>query len=214
MEKPEYELREFTRQALSSGISRNEIKTALLTAGWDADRVEKSLQDFAEIDFPLPVPRPRPSLAAREAFVYLLLFATLYTSAFHFGNLLFLFIEKAVPDPAIQAVTAEWGDDRIRFSVSALIVAFPLYLFLSAKIGRELLASPAARASAVRRWLTYITLFIAASILIGDLTTLLFNLLGGELTLRFMLKSLTVGMIAGAIFLFYLGGLKKEEKSS
>jgi hypothetical protein len=211
MEKPDNELREFIRAALASGISRIDIRDALLKAGWATDRIEKSLDDFADIDFPLPVPRPHSSLSAREAFFYLLLFVTLYTSAFHLGNLLFLFIEKAVPDPAIQGAAADWPDDRIRFSVSSLMVAFPIYLFLSAKINRELLSTPSGRASSIRKWLTYITLFIAAGVLIGDLTTLLFNLLGGELTLRFILKVLMVGMIAGTVFLYYLRGLRNEE---
>ncbi|NTV99348.1 MAG: hypothetical protein HGA70_09315 [Chlorobiaceae bacterium] len=212
MEKPDNELKDFIHSALSKGILKNDIRDALLKAGWAADRIEKSLDDFADIDFPLPVPRPHPSLSAREAFFYLLLFVTLYTSAFHLGSLLFLFIEKAIPDPAIPGATADWRDDRIRFSVSSLIVAFPIYLFLSAKISREMLSTPSGRASDIRKWLTYITLFIAASVLIGDLTTLLFSLLGGELTLRFILKVLTVGAIAGTVFLYYLGGLRSEEK--
>jgi hypothetical protein len=56
----------------------------------------------------------------------------------------------------------------------------------------------------VRRWLTYVTLFLAAGVLVGDLITLVYNVLAGELTLRFVLKVLIVGAIAGAIFWFYL----------
>jgi hypothetical protein len=214
MEKPDSELKEFIRMALLKGIPRNDIRDALLKAGWEADRIGKSLDDFADIDFPLPVPRPHPSLSAREAFFYLLLFVTLSVSAFHLGSLLFILIEKAIPDPAFQGAGADWRDDRIRFSVSSLIVAFPLFLFLSAKIGREMLSTPSGRASAVRKWLTYIALFIASGILTGDLTTMLFSLLGGELTLRFMLKFLVVGVIAGSVFIYYLRGLRNEEKSA
>ena len=38
---------------------------------------------------PVPVPRPRPYLSPREAFLYLLMFATLYLSAWHLGSLVF-----------------------------------------------------------------------------------------------------------------------------
>jgi hypothetical protein len=58
------------------------------------------------------------------------------------------------------------------------------------------------------------TLFIAAGILIGDLISLLYSFLGGELTLRFILKSLVVGTIAGTLFMYYLGGLRQEEKKA
>ncbi len=107
-----------------------------------------------------------------------------------------------------------WNSYRIRSAVSALIVAFPVFLYLSGKINRELLSSPAGRASAIRRWLTYITLFIAAGIIIGDLIAILYNFLGGELTTRFILKSLTVGIIAGTLFFHYINGLRREERES
>ena len=45
------------------------------------------------------MPRPKPYVSAAEAFLYLALFSTLYLSAFHFGRLLFCFIEIALPEP-------------------------------------------------------------------------------------------------------------------
>jgi hypothetical protein len=66
----------------------------------------------------------------------------------------------------------------------------------------------------VRKWLTYATLFIAASVLVADLSTLVFNLLGGELTMRFLLKVATVGIIAGAVFGYYLWDMRKEERQT
>ena len=58
---------------------------------------------------------------------------------------------------------------------------------------------------------TYLTLFVAASVLIGDFITLVYNLLGGELTTRFMLKVLTIAVIAGTIFFYYLPDLRLED---
>ncbi|ABL65376.1 DUF5671 domain-containing protein [Chlorobium phaeobacteroides] len=214
MEKTTNELSEFVGKALSNGISRSRINDALQQAGWQSEQIDRALADFAEIDFPIPVPKPRPSLSAREAFFYLLLFATLYISAFNLGTLLFIMIEKAVPDPALTNIPGGWLTYKIRGAVSALIVAFPVFLYLSRKINQELLNTPAGRASGIRRWLTYITLFIASGILIGDMIAILYNLLGGELTLRFMLKVATVATISGTIFLYYLKGLRKEEKTT
>ena len=57
----------------------------------------------------------------------------------------------------------------------------------------------------------YLTLFIAAGCLIGDMTTLVYQLLGGELTVRFMLKVIVVGAIAGTVFGYYLHDLRREE---
>ena len=93
-----------------------------------------------------------------------------------------------------------------------IIVAFPIFIWLSLVTRRAILRAPEKKSSKIRKWLTYLTLFVAAGIIIGDLITLIYNMLGGELTLRFMLKVLTVLTIAGTIFGYYLWDLRKEEK--
>ena len=44
------------------------------------------------------------------------------------------------------------------------------------------------------------------------MTTLVYYFLGGEVTLRFFLKVLTVAAIAGAVFLHYLWDLRAAEQ--
>jgi hypothetical protein len=180
----------------------------LLEAGWSREQVSAA---FSTIEFPVPVPRPRPYLSAREAFIYLLLFTTLYIVAFNVGNVLFQLINRAFPDPA-DPPQAAYIRESIRWSVSSLIVAFPIFLYISYVVGRSIQRDPTKRASSVRRWLTYLTLFVAACVLIGDFMSLVYNLLGGELTTRFLLKAVTVGTIAGTVFGYYLWDLRLEEK--
>jgi hypothetical protein len=62
--------------------------------------------------------------------------------------------------------------------------------------------------SPVRRWLTWFALLIAASVVIGDVTTVLTWLLRGETTARFLLKATVVLVLAGGVFWFYLSGLR------
>lgn len=212
MAKVDDALREFVHEALAKGLNRSEVEKALLEAGWPAEQVADGLRAFAEIDFPVPVPRPKPYLSAKEAFLYLVLFTALYISAFNLGSLIFQFINKAFPDPASARWITETSSFRMRWSASVLIVAFPVYLYVSYLVNRAIKRDPVKQTSRVRKWLTYITLYIAAGALVGDLTTLVFNVLGGELTVRFILKFLTVGVIAGGIFLYYLSGLRKEEQ--
>jgi hypothetical protein len=205
------ELIGFVRDALGRGLSRPQVEAALRQAGWDPKQVSAALAAFAAVDFPIPVPRPRTSLSAREAFTYLLLFSTLYLVAYQFGSLLFDFINRAFPDPASN-VDERFQRESIRFSVSSLIVALPVFLYMSRLTNRETTLDPTKRMSPVRRWLTYLTLFIAACVLIGDVTTLVYSLLGGELTTRFILKVLVVGAIAGTVFWFYLSDLRGDEQ--
>lgn len=195
------ELTGFLEAGLTRGLSRRQLEQALLDAGWPADQVRGALGQFADVEFPIPVPRPKPYLLAREAFVYLVLFSTLYVSAFNLGALVFQLINRAFPDPALDPVFAlEASRQAIRWAISLLVVTFPVFVVVFRRTEQAVRRDPARRLSRVRRWLTYLTLFIAAGVLIGDVTGLVYNLLGGELTARFLLKVLTIGVIAGAVF--------------
>lgn len=202
------ELATFVRDALAREIPRDRIESALLEAGWPREKVGRALRSYAEVAFPLPVPRPQPYLSAREAFLYLVLFTSLFLSAFHVGSILFELIEKAFPDP----VASDFSARSLRWSVSYVVVSFPLYLVLMLRQQRELREDPAKRASKVRKWLTYLTLFVGAGFLVGDLVALVFHFLEGELTVRFLLKVLVVATLAGTVFGYYLRDLRKDEE--
>ena len=203
------ELSGFVKESLAKGLPPAQIEDVLRRAGWPEEQIRGGLAGFAPIDFPVPVPRPKPYLSAREAFFYLVLFATLYTSAYHLAQLFFQIIDRVLPDPADPA--GEYTRQAIRWSVSSLIVAFPVFVYVSVLTNRGVHADPNKRGSKVRRWLTYITLFLAAGFLIGDFITLVYNLLGGELSLRFVLKVATVAVIAGTTFGYYLSELRLDE---
>jgi hypothetical protein len=206
------ELVGFVREALGRGLSRTEIEDVLSKAGWRPEQVREALAAFAEVAFPLPVPRPRAYLSARETFLYLALFTALYMSAWHVGNLVFQFINRAYPDPAAGVVFAAHIRESIRWSIATLIITFPVYLYVSFILSRAFRRDPTKRASNVRKWLTYLTLFVAGGVLSGDLITLFYNFLGGELTMRFLLKVLTVAILAGVILIYYLRDIRKEEE--
>jgi hypothetical protein len=205
------DLQAFVREALARGIPRPAIVTALREAGWRGEEIEAALAAWAEVEFPLPVPRRQPYLSAREAFLYLVLFATLYTTAFNVGVVLFRLIERLLPDPKQRWETARQIADAARGATAALVIAFPVYLALARVIGRGIQREPEKRGSKVRKWLTYVTLFAAAMVLIGDLTVLVSFLLSGELATRVVLKVTVVFAIAGTVFGHYLGELRRDE---
>jgi hypothetical protein len=89
-----------------------------------------------------------------------------------------------------------------------------VFYWLSSMMSSAIARDPEKRSSKIRKWLTYLTLFVTAGVIIGDLIALIFNLLGGEITTRFALKSLVILGIAGLIFGYYLWDLKKEEKQA
>jgi len=205
------ELERFVHEALIRGESKASIAAALASAGWPADQTRGVLDAYADVPFAVPVPRPRASLSAREAFLYLVMFASLYFAIWHLGSLLFDLINFVWPDPVDASSMWRNADQSMRWSCAALIIAFPVFAYVSWFVARDVARDPIKRLSPVRRWLTYLTLFVAAAVLIGDLTTLVFNLLGGELTTRFVLKVIVVGVLAGSVFGYYLQDLRREE---
>ncbi len=205
------ELSEFLKQGLERGLSRTELAGALREAGWPSEQVDGALRAFADVSFPIPVPKPKPYVSAREAFIYLVLFSTLYVSAFSLGNLVFELINRALPDPSVDPSFAlERGRQAIRWSISSLVVTFPVFVWVARTTDRALRTDPTRRLSEVRRWLTYLTLFVASGILVGDLTSMVYHLLGGELTTRFVLKAVTVAVIAGSVFAYLVRGMRED----
>ncbi len=206
------ELTGFLKEGLERGLPREELEEVLLETGWPPEQVRGALGGFADVTFPIPVPRPKPYLSAREAFIYLVLFSTLYVSAFSLGSLLFQFIARAFPDPSADPeFVMRASGEAIRWSIAMLVVTFPVFFFVSWTNDRAVRDDPSRKLSKVRRWLTYLTLFVAAGILIGDVTGIVYNLLSGEMTTRFVLKVLTVAAIAGSVFGYFLIDLREEE---
>ena len=93
--------------------------------------------------------------------------------------------------------------------MASLIIAYPVYLLIMRMLIRGVQTSPEKLDSGVRKWLTYIALLIASSTVIGDLITFLSHFLRGELTTHFVLRVLTVFVIAGGVFWYYLLWLEK-----
>ena len=200
----------FVRESLERGVSRPDIEAALIRAGWPPDQVAQALARFVDAaGFPIPVPRPSISVKPREAFLYAVMFAALFASAFNLGALLFGLVDLAFPHP--EDPPREFTRDGIRWAVSLLVVACPVFLYVAAVIRRTVSSNPSARASRLRQQLTYVTLFIASCVLIGSVAAVVYNFLDGAVTVRFVLKVLTVGAIAGSAFGYFLRDLRAAE---
>jgi len=205
----------FVKQGLENGQTREDISDALTQAGWKADEIKNALFSFADVSFPLAVPRPRPYLSARVAFLYVLLFIMLAIVAWGLGSVLYAMINTAFPDVANSNRYTEFRNVRqLRSGISGLIVASPIFFFLARFLSKARKKDPELQRSQIRKWLTYITLMIAGSTLVGDAISLVYHLLNGELSTRFVLKSLVIAMIAGTIFVYFLKDAEREDKES
>lgn len=159
----------------------------------------------------LQTTEPLQKTSPKDFFLHLLAMATLYASAINLGTLIFQYINLAFPDPLNSSdyYMAQAIHSTIRFAIASLIILFPAYLIVSWYLNKSYAVMPFKRNLRIRRWLIYFTLFVAALIMLCDLVSLVYNLLGGEFTIRFILKVLTVGFIAGSVFYYYFEDVRK-----
>jgi len=147
-------------------------------------------------------------ITAKDFFLHISVIALLYVGTVALLNILFRVINVAFP----QVTQYGYYDSAsISLPVATLIVVFPLFLFLANLLHKGYKEDPSRKEYPVRKWLIYITLFIAGAVLAGDLVTLIYFFLDGqEMTAAFLLKVLSVLLVIGAIFSYYLDDLKER----
>lgn len=155
---------------------------------------------------------PRTPSSAQDVFLNLGIFVTLYTGVISLGGVVFQLINKLVPDPLASRYPyyADGINQALRFSVASLVVAVPLCLWLSAIAARQLRQDPAKLRTAIRRGLTFFTLFVAGAVMMGTLISIINSLLGGDLETRFILKALSVLVLGGATFGYHLWEVRQH----
>ncbi len=207
-------LRDFLDAARLQGVT-DEILIGLLRGrGWPEEDVYRALADHYEGRSGLQVPNYKRSGSAKDAFLYLLNFSTLATWTIGLGAVIFTLIDRWIKDPLGPVNYYANSYYQIADSLACVIVAFPVYLLVMRYIIRELEIHPEKLESAVRKWLTYIALLIAAGVVVGDLITFLTYFLRGELTARFVAKVAAVLLIASGVFWYYIGSLQKGAYAS
>ena len=151
-------------------------------------------------------------MTAKDFFLHIAVIALLYTGAVALLNILFNVINVAFPQVTQYNY---YSSASISLPVATLVVVFPLFLFLANLLHRGYAEDSSRKEYPVRKWLIYITLFIAGGVLAGDLVTLIYYFLDGqELTAAFLLKILSVLVVTGAIFGYYLDDLKNRLTNS
>lgn len=150
----------------------------------------------------------------RDVFLHIFAMVALYWVAISFITLCWQYINYFFPD--VLAMRYYGGPSyagAIRFAVASLIIMFPLYIFVSWYLNKVYRREASVRESKIRKWLIYLTLFVAALLIVGDLVTVIYNFLGGDVTIKFVLKAFSVLVVAGAVFGYYLDDVRRNEPS-
>jgi hypothetical protein len=187
----------------------------LLAVGWkdkeaDAAIAEVSVEEIIK-QFPPPLPSSKFQHSMVEIFINFLSFLLLGIVAGGLGTLLFQIINHYFVDPlsSTSRFIGQVKTSAIHYAIASLIVGLPLYFWAEYFWFKRFSDQSEKTESRLSKWLTYIVLLLAAGTIIGDLITVIFNFLQGELSPRFYLKAASVLVIAGLIFGFYYLERKK-----
>jgi len=131
----------------------------------------------------------------------------LYTVVVSLLNLLFTIINNVYPK--ITNGYQYFGSTSIAWPVAVLIIFFPIFIALQWVMAKEYSSNPENKSTGIHKWLTYLTLFIAGLVLAGDLITVLYYFIDGqELTTGFLLKVLSILVVTGCLFVYYISDIK------
>ncbi len=147
----------------------------------------------------------KPKLSPKDFFLHIGAIAALYFLVINLTQLVFQTIDFAFP----RTPEATGYIPDVSFPIAALIIGFPLYLILMNIVARNEATDPAKKELSVRKWLAYLTLFVAGAAIAVDLIILLTAFLRGEeITTGFILKVLVALVVAGIVFGYYLSDLR------
>ena len=143
---------------------------------------------------------------------------SLYLSLGFLLALLFGIINIMFPDAVDNYWTIESAHRSVRIGIAMVIVFFPTYLLLTRTVNKMRRKEAGGAYLSLTRWLVYLSLLIGGGVLLGDLVAVIMYFLEGEITQRFILKSLAVLVVVGAAFYYYILDargfwLKNEQKS-
>lgn len=139
---------------------------------------------------------------AKDFFLYLTLFFSLAFVAFGEGSILFQLVNKFINDP-IEKVTSPFHQGAVKFGIASLIIAGPIFFVVSRIIFRRVLEKKTPLNSSVRKWLTYIVIFLTSATIIVGLIALIMRFLNGDAPQGFLAKMLVILMISGSILGYY-----------
>lgn len=211
---------DYVMRRLEAGRSGPEICAELMAVGWSKDAADAAYRDgLIALGIPLPDAASAPAFAsmvpsgpppqkaatmdiAVSVFSFILL--TIVVGAFI--TLSFTLINRALPElqelqnNALPMATTS----AMHRSIASMAIAMPLYLFALSWWLKRFAGDLGRSESPLTKRLTYLVLLIAAVVIVCDLIALVYSLLQGEISLRFLLKAIVVLGTAAMTFGFYL----------
>jgi hypothetical protein len=133
---------------------------------------------------------------------------TLGFTATNVGIIIFQIINKSITD-LTEGFNSNYSAYALKFAISTIIVSAPIFFISVWQINKNLFLGLLDKNSCIRKWLTYFILFVSSVTITSYLVLLIFNFLNGELTIKFILKTVVAIIISGIVFSYYFYDIKK-----
>lgn len=148
-------------------------------------------------------------------FLCLGLLITLITSVVSFLNLVFGTLNKRFPDVLnanYQYGYSTYDYESIRMALATVIIFFPIFIIVSFFWKKFIKGEMGVFDEIIKKWVIYIILFLSSVVLVVDLVTLLKYFISGEITNRFILKVVSVFVVALLVGFHYILMIKGKEE--
>lgn len=153
---------------------------------------------------------------AFHLFLYLVSFLSLgFLVTSIIGNL-FQWVNNNFQEEELDRYSYMYDVDQgfLKFSISALLVAGPIYYGILYFLNKKLIKGEIAPNSLIRKFATYLAMFVFSAMGIGSLISLIYNYLDGELTSRSFLKIVIFFAVSAYFFAFYFWEIRRRDFSS
>jgi hypothetical protein len=227
------DIKQYIQNAREKGLDDGEIKTRLLDTGWDAHEVYQALEEDPELVPPRPEMTKSDKVYTEEkaldsapksegqtksvnvlsggfsakGFEYIIFFITLGIVALSLAAMMHNLV-----DLLVQTEKYSFYRETLSFSVAALVVVLPIFLFLLLKLKKDELKHPSIKLDPSRRRAIQLLMLITFLIGVIKLVAFVYNILGtaepsyyGRETniLAELLHALVTIGVAGGIFIYY-----------
>ncbi|OGM28050.1 hypothetical protein A2962_05540 [Candidatus Woesebacteria bacterium RIFCSPLOWO2_01_FULL_39_61] len=147
-----------------------------------------------------------------DAFEHILLFISLYIFTIFLSLLIHYFIDRWIPKSGRSTSSFYGGNTTIRMYLSAIIVSFPIFAYLFLRVTKRTMENPKLRKLKSRKFLIYTTLVVTFLVSLTTVIIIVYNFLGGNISLNFVAHFLTTLVISGTIFAYYLRQVKEDRQ--
>ena len=128
---------------------------------------------------------------------------SLYISLSALVTVVFGVINILYPDATNGSWEYASAQQGVRIGIAMLFVFFPTYIVLT-RFVNKIRRKETGTYLTLTKWLVYLSLLVGGGILLGDLVAVILTYLNGEISVRFILKAITLCIAIGSAFYYYI----------